>query len=67
MAEVMDEFQQSGSVEQMVKTYAAMWDKHGIPGRVASNPVNRDKWKKSRKGQSGAKVQAETHRRRQQY
>ncbi len=44
MAEVFEVFQESQSVEKMIETYAAMWEKHGIPGRVASTPVNREKW-----------------------
>ncbi len=44
MAEVFDVYQETKSVPRMVETYAAMWDKHGIPGRVASNPVNMSRW-----------------------
>ncbi len=44
MAEVFETWRKTKSVEQMVATYKAMWEKHGIPGRVASNPVNRERW-----------------------
>ena len=44
MAEVFEVYQKTKSVPQMVETYAAMWDKHGIPGRVARNPVNMSRW-----------------------
>jgi hypothetical protein len=44
MAEVFDVYQESHSVDRLVETYAAMWDKHGIPGRVASNPVDMSRW-----------------------
>jgi len=44
MAEVLETWRRTHSVDEMVNTYKAMWDKHGIPGRVASNPVNRERW-----------------------
>lgn len=50
MAEVFAVFQETHSVEEMIKTYSSMWEKHGIPGRVASHPVNRDKWENPDKG-----------------
>ena len=47
MAEVLQVYTKTKSVEKMITTYAAMWEKHGIPGRVAANPVNRKKWEAS--------------------
>ena len=49
MAEVFDVYTKTHSTPQMVQTYEAMWDKHGIPGRVASNPVNMSKWENPEK------------------
>ena len=44
MEEVFTVWRESESVEGLVSTYAAMWEKHDLPGRVASQPVNRSKW-----------------------
>jgi N-sulfoglucosamine sulfohydrolase len=44
MSEVFEVYDASKSVPKMVETYIAMWEKHGIPGRVAANPVKTDKW-----------------------
>ena len=44
MAEVLDAWLSSRSVEKMTTTYAEIWSKHGIPGSIASNPVKRHKW-----------------------
>lgn len=47
MAEVFKIWRKTDSVEEMVTNYKAMWEKHGIPGRVASNPVNRARWEET--------------------
>lgn len=47
MSEVFDTWRQTSSVPKMVATYEAMWDKHGIPGRVARNPVKRERWEEA--------------------
>lgn len=47
MAEVLETWRRTSSVDDMVATYKAMWEKHGIPGRVASNPVNRERWEEA--------------------
>ncbi|MDP6114895.1 MAG: sulfatase [Planctomycetota bacterium] len=44
MSEVFQVYAKTRSVPRMVETYAAMWEKHGIPGSIASNPVNRLRW-----------------------
>ena len=44
MEEVFTVWRENESVEGLVSTYAAMWEKHDLPGRVASQPVNRSKW-----------------------
>lgn len=44
MADVFTTWTQTKSVARMAETYAAMWEKHGIPGRVARNPVDMSKW-----------------------
>lgn len=49
MAEVFDVYTKTRSVPDMVKSYESMWDIHNIPGRVASNPVNRTRWENPEK------------------
>ena len=67
MAEVFDVYQKTHSVDRLVETYAAMWENHGIPGRIASNPVNRSKWEDSEEPQSKTpNIRSETRRRRRQ-
>ena len=47
MLEPFDVYRKTKSVEKMTETYLSMWEKHGIPGRPASNPVKTDKWQVS--------------------
>ena len=44
MTDVFATWTETKSVARMVETYAAMWETHGIPGRVARNPVDMGKW-----------------------
>ncbi len=48
MSEVFTVYQKTQSVDQMSKTYAAMWDKHDLPGRIAKNPVDLNRWTSAR-------------------
>ena len=47
MAEVFEIWRKTRSVDGMTAAYVAMWDKHGIPGRPASNPVKRARWEEA--------------------
>ncbi len=44
MAEVLNTWLATRSVDKMSDAYAAMWPRHNIPGSIAKNPVNRAKW-----------------------
>ena len=57
MAEVFTTWQETKSVPRMVETYGAMWEKHGIPGRVAKNPVDMSRWSDAPKKKEPKKSQ----------
>jgi len=44
MREVFEVYQDGRSVEKMVKTYKAMWEKYDLPGAPVQKEVNREKW-----------------------